>query len=68
MLCCSEPSVAAQEWGDEEGVPDSMEVTIFSRISALKSFSLETSQGKWADTCSTWFGAEKGQFNHGEGS
>jgi hypothetical protein len=22
MLCCSEPSVAVQEWEDEEGVPE----------------------------------------------
>jgi hypothetical protein len=47
---------------------DIMEVTIFSRISALKSFSLETSQGKWADTCSLRFGAKEGQFKLRESS
>jgi hypothetical protein len=45
-----------------------MEVTIFSGISFLKGFSLKTSQGKWADTCSPWFGAKEGQFKHEDSS
>jgi hypothetical protein len=45
-----------------------MEVAIFSGISALKRFSLETSSGKWADTCSPWFGAKEGEFKLGDSS